>query len=51
MKERKKEMKNKGLIVILIVVVIILGILIGTKLVGKEEKTNANPDEQENTTQ
>lgn len=41
-------MKNKGLIVILIIVVIILGILIGTKLLGKEENTNANVDEQEN---
>ena len=41
-------MKNKGLIVILIVVVIILGVLIGAKFVGKGEKTNANPDEQQN---
>ena len=41
-------MKNKGLIVILIIVVIILGVLIGTKFLGKEENTNANVDEQEN---
>lgn len=44
-------MKNKGLIVILIVVVIILAILVGTKLAGKGEKTNANAEEGNNTSQ